>query len=633
VEGTPFGRYRLVALLGRGGMGEVWRAYDPTMDRVVALKLLPTNFADDPVFQERFRREAHAAAGLDEPHVVPIHDFGEIDGRLYVTMRLIKGRDLQTVLADGALSRERAVRIIEQVAQALHAAHKVGLVHRDIKPSNILLDDNDFAYLIDFGIARAAGQTGLTSTGLTMGTWSYMSPERFQSGTADARADIYALACVLYESLTGQKPYPGSTLEQIAVAHMFEPPPRPSREQNGVPPAMDEVIATGMAKNPDQRYATAVELARAAHHATTVPFARPDQLTAAPIHLEDTQLAATRAAPGPQPPRGPPSPEVKPTPKGPGWRRPRVVIPALLAIVILIGSGVFAVVKVSQRHDNKNTATTAPPSTPPPNTGPFTGTYRADYGPVTDLDGKPVEGVKPITVTWGVRSVCRTAGCVATASRIGGDTVSVSTLVFDDVGGRWVAVSLTSEQCANVPTEAWRVLTLQARPDGSLSGEAIVTTGNGCPAKRPVTFTRTGDVEINSLPDPASQPPRVVSPAEALHGRYHYTRTIVGVKPLEYDFVVRTDCLRTGDRCTSFFHNPDTSASLVFGSGKWSWDAKGDSPCSVGGTSHVTVTAEYPLPQPQQDPITLLSGRGHIESTGSACVGGDFDDKYVRTGD
>ena len=180
------------------------------------------------MFQQRFRREAHAAAQLNEPHVVPIHTYGEIEGRLFVDMRLIKGRDLQTVLADGPLAPERAVRIIEQIAQALQAAHEVGLVHRDVKPSNILVDDNDFAYLIDFGIAHAAGETGLTNTGATIGTWSYMAPERFQGGTADARADIYALACVLYESLIGQLPFPGQTLEQIAVAHMTQPPPRPS---------------------------------------------------------------------------------------------------------------------------------------------------------------------------------------------------------------------------------------------------------------------------------------------------------------------------------------------------------------------------------------------------------------------
>src|ERR1700756_2570254 len=131
----PFGRYRLIELLGRGGMGEVWRAFDTAIDRVGALKLLPATFADDEVFQTRFRREARAAAGLDEPHVVPIHDVGEIDGRLYVTMRLIKGRDLQAILGEGPLAPTRAAGIIEQIAAALYAAHRIGLVHRDVKPS------------------------------------------------------------------------------------------------------------------------------------------------------------------------------------------------------------------------------------------------------------------------------------------------------------------------------------------------------------------------------------------------------------------------------------------------------------------------------------------------------------------
>jgi serine/threonine protein kinase len=206
VEGTPFGRYRLVELIGRGGMGEVWRAYDSATDRIVATKVLPPHLSDDEMFQQRFRREAHAAARLNDPHVIPIHFYGEIDGRLYVDMRLIEGRDLQTVLADGPLEPARAVRIIEQVATALHAAHKVGLVHRDVKPSNILLDENDFAYLIDFGIARAPEETRLTSTGSTIGTFHYMAPERLgDHPTDDARADIYALACVLYECLTGSR--------------------------------------------------------------------------------------------------------------------------------------------------------------------------------------------------------------------------------------------------------------------------------------------------------------------------------------------------------------------------------------------------------------------------------------------
>jgi serine/threonine protein kinase len=145
--GTPFGRYRLIDRLGRGGMGEVWRAYDTITDRIVALKVLSPHLAEDRKFKERFRREAHAAAQLNEKHVVPIHTYGEIDGGLYVDMRLIHGRDLQTVLAEGPLTPARGVRVVEQVAKAVHAAHKVGLVHRDIKPSNILLAEDDFAYL------------------------------------------------------------------------------------------------------------------------------------------------------------------------------------------------------------------------------------------------------------------------------------------------------------------------------------------------------------------------------------------------------------------------------------------------------------------------------------------------------
>ncbi|MDT5350346.1 MAG: hypothetical protein QOH91_3633, partial [Mycobacterium sp.] len=227
MEGTPFGRYRLIELLGRGGMGEVWRAHDTEIDRTVAIKMLLPHFAQDEKFEQRFRREARAAARLDDPHVVPIYDVGEIDARLYVSMRLINGQDLQTLLDTASLEPQRAVAIIGQIAKALHAAHKVGLIHRDIKPSNILVSDDDFAYLIDFGIARAAGETGLTSTGATIGTWSYMAPERFSTGQAEASSDIYALACVLYQCLTGELPFPAVALEQILAAHMTTPPPQP----------------------------------------------------------------------------------------------------------------------------------------------------------------------------------------------------------------------------------------------------------------------------------------------------------------------------------------------------------------------------------------------------------------------
>ena len=267
--GTPFGRYQLIELLGRGGMGEVWRAFDTATQRVVAVKVLPAQLAADPTFEQRFRREAFTAAGLNNPHIVPIHNFGEIDGKLYVDMRLIEGEDLERTLARGPLEPERAVTIVEQISSALNAAHRVGLVHRDVKPSNILVSEEDFAYLIDFGIARGAGETKLTATGNVVGTWAYMAPERFSTGISDARSDIYALACVLYECLTSSTPFPGDSVEQQIAGHLTIPPPRPSISRPHLSPELDAVIATGMAKDPAERYGTTTELAQAARTAVT----------------------------------------------------------------------------------------------------------------------------------------------------------------------------------------------------------------------------------------------------------------------------------------------------------------------------------------------------------------------------
>lgn len=268
---TSFGRYQLIEVLGRGGMGEVWRAHDTVTDRIVALKILPAELSHDHVFQQRFRREAHAAARLSSPHLIPIHTYGEINGRLYVDMRLIEGRDLQEELSRGPLPPERAVGIIDQIAKALHSAHNAGLLHRDVKPSNILLDNDDFAYLIDFGIARATGELALTAAGDVVGTSHYMAPERFGGSRIDTRADIYSLACVLYVSLAAQHPFPGDTLQEQITGHLKLPPPRPTVTNPGLPAGFDTVIAKGMAKNPDERYDTAAELARAAHEALHTP--------------------------------------------------------------------------------------------------------------------------------------------------------------------------------------------------------------------------------------------------------------------------------------------------------------------------------------------------------------------------
>ncbi|PQM46996.1 serine/threonine-protein kinase [Mycobacterium talmoniae] len=311
---SSFGRYELRATLGQGGMGQVFRAYDTATDREVALKVLAPQVAADETFQQRFRREAHLAARLNDPHVVPIHSYGEIDGRLYVDMRLIEGQDLGTVLRAGALDPARAVRIVEQVAEALDAAHASGLVHRDVKPPNILVTARDFVYVIDFGIARQTGATRFTSTGAAIGTFAYMAPERFETGDGGPGVDIYALACVLHECLTGRSPFGGGSMEQQIAGHLTKPPPRPS--EAGASPAFDDVIAMGMAKDPAQRFQSAVALAEAARAALD-GGARAMTPEVPPTLLAATQLAPTHFASTPPVPFA-----LTPPPVGAGWPSP-----------------------------------------------------------------------------------------------------------------------------------------------------------------------------------------------------------------------------------------------------------------------------------------------------------------------
>jgi serine/threonine protein kinase len=270
--GTMFGPYEIRSLIGAGGMGEVFRAYDTVKDRTVAVKLLRPVFAADRGFQDRFRRESRVAAQLQEPHVIPVHDWGEIDGVLYIDMRLVQGRSAGAVLsAEGALEPARATSIVTQVAGALDAAHAAGLVHRDIKPDNVLLTADDFAYLVDFGIAHLGGDTGLTSAGSAIGSLAYMAPERFTGSPVGPQADVYSLACLFHECLTGQTPFPPGDVAQMMGAHLMRPPPRPSVTRPGLNPAFDGVIARGMEKRPELRFASAGELGRAAQDAV-----RPD---------------------------------------------------------------------------------------------------------------------------------------------------------------------------------------------------------------------------------------------------------------------------------------------------------------------------------------------------------------------
>jgi serine/threonine protein kinase, bacterial len=298
-EGSQFGPYLLRRLIGRGGMGDVYEAEDTVRERTVALKLMSQTLSNDPVFRSRMQREARTAGRLQEPHVVPIHDFGEIDGQLYVDMRLIDGKDLATMLSRyGPLPPPRAVAIVRQIGSALDAAHAAGVMHRDVKPENILVSGDDFAYLVDFGIASATADEKLTQIGTTVGTVKYMAPERFSDSEVTHRADIYALACVLYECLTGSPPYTG---DQISVmgAHLHQAIPQPSAARPSIPVAFDGVIARGMAKDPADRYATCGDLSAAAYAA----LAESDQDRATDI-LQRSQVARLPAAFAGQQPGG-----------------------------------------------------------------------------------------------------------------------------------------------------------------------------------------------------------------------------------------------------------------------------------------------------------------------------------------
>jgi serine/threonine kinase PknH len=333
--GSDFGPYHLKRLLGRGGMGEVYEAEHTVKEWTVAVKLLSETFSKDPVFRERMKREARTAGRLQEPHVVPIHDYGEIDGQMFLEMRLIEGTDLDGVLKRfGPLAPPRAVALITQVASALDAAHAAGVMHRDVKPQNILVTRDDFAYLVDFGIASATTDEKLTQLGTAVGTWKYMAPERFSNAEVTYRADIYALACVLYECLTGSPPYRADSASVLVTAHMMDPIPQPSALRPGIPTAFDAVITRGMAKKPADRYASAGDLALAAHEA----LSDPDQDHAATIlrRSQEATLPGTVMAPPPTPPPPSPAPSSTPVPastptpahSAPPWRPDSGPIPA-----------------------------------------------------------------------------------------------------------------------------------------------------------------------------------------------------------------------------------------------------------------------------------------------------------------
>ena len=290
--GTEVAGYRIVEQAGSGGMGVVYRAEETGLGgRPVALKLLPAALAGDPDFRARFLREMRVAAAIDHPNIVPIYRAGEDRGRLYLAMRYVHASDLRRLLeAEGRLTPERALAILDQVARALDAAHARGLVHRDVKPGNILLappvfdSDAEHVYLVDFGLARSdSDDRSLGGGGSFLGTPRYAAPEQAAGRPVDGRTDGYALGCVLYECLTGQPPFPGGSGEAILLAHLEASPPRVTALRPDLPPAIDQVVARAMAKDPATRFPTCRALLTAARQALTPTPGTPEPHPPAPV--------------------------------------------------------------------------------------------------------------------------------------------------------------------------------------------------------------------------------------------------------------------------------------------------------------------------------------------------------------
>ncbi|MDX6625876.1 MAG: hypothetical protein QOE56_865 [Solirubrobacterales bacterium] len=330
-DGDEFAGYRIESRLGRGGMGILYLAVEPGLERRVALKLIAPEAAADDVFARRFAEESRIAASIEHPNVVPIYAAGEEEGIPFIAMRYVAGSDLgRRIAREGRLDPAQAVGLIAQVANGLDAIHAAGLIHRDVKPANVLLSGEEgaeHAYITDFGVARnVATESGLTQTGRFVGTLDYVAPEQISGGEIDARVDVYALGCLLFKLLTGQVPFPREGEAARLYAHLNDPPPAPSLYAPTVPMALDDVVARAMSKQPGDRYPSAGDLGRAAQAALSgTGVAIPERTVA-------TGAAATaetgRLRPEPE------EPMTEPIVEGPK-RRPLLIGGGLAAIVAI----------------------------------------------------------------------------------------------------------------------------------------------------------------------------------------------------------------------------------------------------------------------------------------------------------
>ncbi len=356
--------YRIDSLVGRGGMGVVYRAIQLDLERVVALKVIAPELLDDDDVRTRFLTEARAAASVDHPNVIPVHTAGEDAGVAYIAMRFVAGEDLRSLVRHGgALDGAEAARMVAQAGAALDAIHRAGFVHRDVKPANLLVDRDGHVYLTDFGLAKMAlTHSGGTRTGQWVGTLDYVSPEQIRGGRIDARADVYALGGVLHYALTGRVPFERQGDEAKLWAQLSAPPPVPSDKRPGLPGQFDVAVVRAMAKNPDHRYPSAGDLGRAAQAAA---------VGRSPTEPE-RMVARGAAAPGAAPtePGLAAEASTRTAARFPGKRRRRRRAPLVAAAGALLVAVGATLAVASMRDDDKDQAARGGGATPTPTASP-----------------------------------------------------------------------------------------------------------------------------------------------------------------------------------------------------------------------------------------------------------------------